>query len=145
MNPTVIAVPCLRDNYAYVVHAPDSKEAIVIDPSEAAPVAAALSQHGLQLAAILNTHHHWDHVGGNETLCQHADLPVFAHRSDAERARVPKQTHRLEDGQYTSVLSGRSAKTSLSDRCIISGLPSKRRPQPEAKRVSPVKTAFPMR
>jgi hydroxyacylglutathione hydrolase len=93
----VIPVPCLSDNYAYLVAADGAKEAIVIDPSEAAPVIAALEREGLTLVAILNTHHHPDHVGGNEELCKRAgSLPVYAHTSDF--GRVPKQTERVEEG-----------------------------------------------
>ena len=64
----VIPVPCLSDNYAYLVTADGSDEAFVVDPSEAAPVIAAIEQHRLRLVAIVNTHHHHDHVGGNEEL-----------------------------------------------------------------------------
>src|SRR5580704_11272532 len=94
----VVAVPCLSDNYAYLVTAGDTGEAIVVDPSEAAPVDAALEREGLRLVAILNTHHHFDHVGGNEALRKrHGELPVYAHESDV--GRVPEQTERVSEGQ----------------------------------------------
>lgn len=94
----VIPVPCLSDNYAYIVAADGAKEALVIDPSEAAPVVAALEREGLTLVAVVNTHHHWDHVGGNEELCaRFGPLPVFAHTSDF--GRVPGQTERVEEGR----------------------------------------------
>lgn len=94
----VLPVPCLSDNYAYLVTADGSDEAFVVDPSEAAPVIAALTQHGLRLVAILNTHHHHDHVGGNEELlAKYGALPVYAHASD--RGRVPAQTVGVEEGQ----------------------------------------------
>ena len=91
-------VPCLSDNYAYLVASDGADEAVVIDPSEAAPVIAALEREGLRLVAILNTHHHHDHVGGNEGLCQRfGALPVYAHASD--EGRVPAQTERVEEGK----------------------------------------------
>ncbi|MCS6914065.1 MAG: hydroxyacylglutathione hydrolase [Myxococcales bacterium] len=101
----VLAVPCLSDNYAYLV-VPDGQDtALVVDPSEAGPVLAALQRHGLRLGAILCTHHHWDHVGGNEALCAHlGPLPVFGHRSDLDRGRIPAQTHGLVDGERCAVL-----------------------------------------
>src|SRR5882672_7345562 len=98
----VTPVPCLRDNYAYLVRADESKTALVVDPSEAEPVLRALEQHGLALGGILNTHHHADHVGGNEELARRAGpLPmpfrICGHASD--RGRIPGQTEFLEHGQ----------------------------------------------
>jgi hydroxyacylglutathione hydrolase len=94
----VIPVPCLSDNYAYLVTADDSDEALVIDPSEAEPVIAAIEREGLRLVAIVNTHHHHDHVGGNEGLrARFGPLPVYAHASD--EGRVPAQTERVEEGR----------------------------------------------
>jgi hydroxyacylglutathione hydrolase len=58
----VVAVPCLKDNFAYLVI--DDKQAAVVDPGEAAPVEAALAREGVELAQIWCTHHHPDHVGG---------------------------------------------------------------------------------
>ncbi len=91
-------VPCLSDNYAYLVARDGAEEAIVVDPSEAAPVIAALSREGLRLVAILNTHHHPDHVGGNEALRErYGAVPVYAHVSD--QGRVPAQTEHVEEGK----------------------------------------------
>lgn len=76
----VLSVPCFSDNYAYVVSADASDEALVIDPSEAEPVLQALAREKLRLTAILCTHHHWDHVGGNVALHEKlGPLPVIAH------------------------------------------------------------------
>ena len=98
MTLQIIEVPCLRDNYAYLVAPAGSRECIVIDPSEAAPVEAKLAETGLQLVAILSTHHHWDHIGGNEQLCDaRKGLPVYAHRSDREKSRVARQSHDVDD------------------------------------------------
>lgn len=62
----IVTVPCLADNYAYLIHRGD--ETAVIDPAEADPVEAALKARGWRLTHILNTHHHWDHSGGNRAL-----------------------------------------------------------------------------
>ena len=69
---------------------------MVIDPSEAAPVREALASHGLELAAILATHHHPDHVGGIEELCaRRGEVPIYAHESDLAKGRIPGQTRGL--------------------------------------------------
>ena len=98
----VLPIPCLEDNYAYLVTADGSADAVVVDPSEAEPVIAALAREGLRLVAILNTHHHFDHVGGNEALlARFGKLPVFAHASN--KGRVPAQTEMVEEGQEVEI------------------------------------------
>jgi hydroxyacylglutathione hydrolase len=98
----VTVVPCLKDNYAYILCAEGSTRAVLVDASEAAPVERALESLGLTLGAILATHHHHDHVGGNAELCApRAGLRVFGHSSD--RGRIPEQTDFLEHGQAIEV------------------------------------------
>lgn len=97
----VLPVPCLSDNYAYLVTA-GGADAIVVDPSEAEPVIAALAREGLRLVGILNTHHHHDHVGGNEALvARFGAMPVYAHESD--QGRVPGQTEQVQEGRAIEV------------------------------------------
>lgn len=100
----VIPIPCLQDNYAYLVISAKGN-AVVVDPSEAPPVRAALEREGVRLAAIWLTHHHWDHVGGVEALCGAlegerggAPLPVLGSAYDLEHARIPRQTRGLREG-----------------------------------------------
>lgn len=61
-------VPCLSDNYAYLLHDVDTGTVGVVDPSEAVPIVDALSRKNRNLNYILNTHHHHDHTGGNAEL-----------------------------------------------------------------------------
>ena len=58
----LIPLPAFQDNYLWLLH--DGRSAIVVDPGDASPVLACLQQQGLELAAILLTHHHADHTGG---------------------------------------------------------------------------------
>jgi hydroxyacylglutathione hydrolase len=98
----VTIVPCLSDNYAYVLVAPGSKRAVVVDPGDAAPVESALATLGLTLGAILATHHHGDHVGGNAALAQgFPGIRVWGHASD--RGRIPAQTDFIEHGATVDV------------------------------------------
>ena len=95
----VIPVPCLSDNYAYLVVRGGA--AAVVDPSQADPVLRALDEHGLKLTEIWLTHHHWDHVGGIESLID--ECPVSHVRGstyDAEHGRIPRQTDSLSDGDF---------------------------------------------
>ena len=97
-DPLSIAlIPCLRDNYAYLVTCTATNQAAVVDPAQADPVIAAVQAAGVELVAILNTHHHWDHTGGNKALLKRwPQLAVYGHVSD--RGRVPGQTVFLEHG-----------------------------------------------
>ena len=78
-------VPCLKDNYAYLVHDADAKLTAVIDPSEPDPVAEALRAKGWTLTHILNTHHHFDHTGGNVPLKELSGAKVVGPEKDRDR------------------------------------------------------------
>ena len=58
-------IPCLKDNYSYLIIDEKNNIACVVDPGEAEPIINYLDKKNIQLAFILNTHHHYDHVGGN--------------------------------------------------------------------------------
>lgn len=93
----VTPIACLSDNYAYLLD-DGSGELAVVDVSEAEPVRAALAQTKGKLTAILSTHHHQDHVGGNEEIVrEHEGVKVYGYTSD--RGRIPAQTHFLADGE----------------------------------------------
>ena len=104
----IIPVPCLKDNYAYLVVCGDTGFAAVVDPSESAPVLDAVQREAVDLKAIWNTHHHHDHVGGNQEVCAaRAGLEVVAHASD--RGRVPAQTRFAEEGDQLTLGSLRAS------------------------------------
>ena len=82
----VVAVPCLSDNFAYLVIS--GTRAVVVDPSEGAPIEAALAREGTTLAAIWCTHHHWDHTGGvHELVARHPGIEVVISATDAEKLK----------------------------------------------------------
>jgi hydroxyacylglutathione hydrolase len=93
MSVVVHAIPCLRDNYSYVVWG--GAGAVVVDPGEAPPVRQFLKAQGIQLAAVLCTHHHADHVAGVPALATRGE-PVFA--SEWDLGRIPGATHGVRDG-----------------------------------------------
>jgi hydroxyacylglutathione hydrolase len=93
----VIPVPCLSDNYAYLVI--ENGRAAVVDPSQADPVLRAINEAKVQLNEIWLTHHHWDHVGGIEPLIEECPVShVRGSRYDADHQRIPRQTDALSDG-----------------------------------------------
>jgi len=105
----IVSVPCLKDNFAYLVIDDDGRCAVV-DPGEAAPVEAALAREHARLAAVWATHHHPDHVGGiGELVARHGGVEVVIGVKDA--ARTPHVTHRVDDGDEVAL-------GSLRARCI---------------------------
>lgn len=97
----VIQIPLLRDNYGYVIVCERTHQAAIVDPSEAEPVLRRVEQEGVALTAILNTHHHRDHTGGNPGLLEHGALQVYGHSAD--QGRIPGLTHPLGDGDEVRV------------------------------------------
>lgn len=98
----IVAIACLQDNYAYLLVCEKTQICAVVDPSEAGPVLAEVKSQGLKVAAIWNTHHHYDHVGGNEALvAEFPDALVVGHESD--KGRVPGQNVFVNDGDEVQV------------------------------------------
>ena len=81
----IIPIPCLTDNYAYIINDNISKIVGVVDPSEATPVIAFLKKKNLQLNYILNTHHHFDHIGGNLELKKMYNAKIVGFEKDKKR------------------------------------------------------------
>ena len=117
----IVPIPCLSDNYAYLLVCRETKEAAIVDVSEAGPVLAAIEQgagtqdsrrdlaalahasrEDIRIVAILSTHHHHDHVGGNEEVRSKLGIDrVYGHTSD--RGRIPGQTQYLSEGDTFEV------------------------------------------
>lgn len=93
----IIPIPAFRDNYIWVLR--EGTNAVVVDPGDAGPVADYLAREGLRLTAILNTHHHNDHVGGNQALLEAAPVPVFGPAGE----RIPGRTRGLVEGDTIEV------------------------------------------
>ena len=83
MNVEIIK--CLKDNYSYLVIDEKNQSACVIDPSEAKPIINFIEKNKIHLKFILNTHHHYDHVGGNKELKKKYNTKVIGFEEDKDR------------------------------------------------------------
>lgn len=90
------AVPCLRDNYAYLLHDPITGRTAVVDVPDVAPVHEALDREGWALTDILITHHHEDHTGGVMRLREDTGAAIWGAKADAHR--LPPLDYALAEG-----------------------------------------------
>ncbi|KAL8573263.1 hypothetical protein ACOMHN_006674 [Nucella lapillus] len=91
----IVPIPMLLDNYAYLVTDRRSNKSVVVDPGHAEPVQIYLSSRNIMPEAVLITHKHWDHSGGNKEMRQHyPQVGVYGSSSD----NVPDITHPVQDG-----------------------------------------------
>ncbi|KAF9973329.1 hypothetical protein BGZ73_003441 [Actinomortierella ambigua] len=89
----IFTIPVLQDNYSYLIVDDATKEAVVVDPVEPAKVLSKAQEVGATITAILCTHHHLDHTGGNLGLLEKVpDIPIYGADD-----RIPGQTHFLKD------------------------------------------------
>jgi hydroxyacylglutathione hydrolase len=90
-------ISCLQDNYSYLIIDETNNDACVVDPSEAKPIINFLENKDIKLKYILNTHHHYDHIGGNKELKKKYKSMVVGYKNDAHR--IPEIDILVEDGQ----------------------------------------------
>ena len=88
----IIPIPAFKDNYIWTLH--NGQQAVVVDPGDAEPVLAWLDTQQIKLAAILCTHHHNDHVGGNCELVEVYNVPVYGPQHEI----IPCLSHAVSEG-----------------------------------------------
>lgn len=93
----VVPLPAFRDNYIWTLR--NDHYAAVVDPGDAQPVLDYLQREGLELCAILATHHHPDHVGGVPELLAHRAVPVYGPRGEP----IPTLTHAVSEGDAVEI------------------------------------------
>lgn len=81
----LVTLPCLEDNYAFLVHDEASGDTALVDAPEAGPILDALDARGWRLTDILLTHHHWDHIDGVPALVEATGARVIGAAADAHR------------------------------------------------------------
>ena len=90
-------IRCLQDNYSYIIIDKSNLNACVIDPSEAKPIINYVENNNIKLKYILNTHHHYDHVGGNIELKKRYNSQVVGFEGD--KNRIPEIDILVKDKQ----------------------------------------------
>lgn len=94
-------VPALSDNYVYLLHDTDTNVVAIVDPSEPAPVIEALSAKKWHPSLIINTHHHADHIGGNEALIAKYGCKLIG--PHAEKHRISGMDQTVTEGDQIQV------------------------------------------
>lgn len=96
----ISCIPALKDNYIWVLHARgDDPRVLVVDPGDDEPVHDWLRHSGLTLAAILVTHHHWDHTDGISALVDTYGCDVYGPAHE----QIPARVHALTEGDRVTV------------------------------------------
>ena len=96
-------ISCLQDNYSYLIVDDKNNIACVVDPSEAKPIIEFVEKNKINLKYILNTHHHYDHIGGNKELKELYNVKVVGYKNDAHR--IPEIDILVEDNQIWKALN----------------------------------------
>jgi hydroxyacylglutathione hydrolase len=112
----LVTIPCLTDNFAFLVHDAASGQTAVVDVPDAAPVLAALAVRGWRLTDILLTHHHADHVQGVPDLVAATGAQVWGAAADAHR--LPPLDHALVPGDTVPVGPDRGLVIDVSGHTV---------------------------
>tara|TARA_B110000967_G_C18731648_1_gene482899 strand:- start:40 stop:804 length:765 start_codon:yes stop_codon:yes gene_type:complete len=78
-------VPCLKDNYSFVIHDTETDTVAVVDPSEFKPINDFITKKFKKIDYIFNTHHHFDHTGGNLDLKNKYKAKIIGSKKDEKR------------------------------------------------------------
>ena len=97
----LVTLPCLTDNYAYLLHDAASGDTALVDAPEAAPILDALAARGWQLGQIFVTHHHGDHIDGVKAIVAATGALVLGAKADAHR--LPPLDRALVEGDTVTV------------------------------------------
>ena len=84
-NLNVSIIPCLSDNYTYLIHDKSTNKVIAVDPPVVEPITSFLNKSNLNLDFILSTHHHADHVDGNLELKKIYNCKIIGFEEDSRR------------------------------------------------------------
>ena len=94
-------IPCLNDNYSYLIKDNQTDTVAIVDPSEFGTCDKKINEKYKKLNFILNTHHHFDHVGGNAELKKKYGSKILGFEKD--KKRIPDIDTLLKDGQELKI------------------------------------------
>ncbi len=98
-------------NFNYLIACPETGEALAIDPLEYRKVLAAAKDRGWQVTQVLNTHHHHDHIGGNQGMVEATGAKILAHRDAKDQ--IPDMDVGLQSGDVVKI--GRTVELEALD------------------------------
>jgi len=110
----LVTIPCLEDNYAFLLHNGETQETLLVDVPEAGPIQTALDALGWTLTDILLTHHHWDHVDGLEAMRGSARVIGAV----ADEGRLPKLDLAVAEGDALTLCGQEAAVFDVSGHTI---------------------------
>src|SRR3954462_14601327 len=120
MEPRIVPISAFKDNYVWTLR--NERHAAVVDPGEARPVLEYLAREGLELSAILATHHHPDHVGGIAELLSAHKCPCLRPKKRAHshpHASGFGRRHRSHPGNRRRILRSRHPRPHSGAHCIL--------------------------
>jgi hydroxyacylglutathione hydrolase len=97
----IVTVPCLADNYAFLLHDASTGATAVVDVPDPTPIQAELAARGWTLTDILITHHHWDHIDGVAPLVAATGAKTWGNAADVDR--LPPLDHAVNPGEAVTV------------------------------------------
>lgn len=106
MSLQIHQFPCLNDNYGYLAHEPKSGATAAVDTPDAAAIERALEEKGWKLTHILNTHHHYDHAGGNEELKKKTGCTIIGPKGEA--SKIPGLDRAVGEGDIMELGEARA-------------------------------------
>lgn len=101
MTLELVTIPCLKDNYAYLLHDAATDETVLIDAPESAPIMTELKKRGWRLDSIWLTHHHWDHIDGVAAIVEATSANILGAAADAHR--LPPLTRELHEADQIQI------------------------------------------